>query len=610
MTTLTGKVRQASFALIVLMAVGACDSGAPSQSADTGTRDQAAPTFATPETDRVTTTTTPAETISAIEALTTGFIPVTDEILQNPDPTDWLRWRRDHGATGYSPLDQVTPANVNKLQLAWAWTMEPGGMEQEPIVYRGIMYLPHTNGVVQALDARSGDLMWEYRRRFEGEVTGGTTRNIAIYQDKIYLTTSDAYLVALDARSGELVWEVKTGDPADRVRYTAGPIAGEGMVFAGQTCGTGTSSACSVSAFDAQTGAPLWRRESVAGPGDPDEHVATWGKVPYEQRRKASFWLAGSYDPGLDLVYWSTASPYPYPEILKGDTGGGDLLYTNSILALDAKTGAIRWFFQMQPRDNFDLDHQDNPILADVEISGVMRKVIYLLGKPGILWAFDRQTGEHLWNSQQVIYQNIYDRIDPETGAITINEDLIPTAIGDTRLVCPGHRGGKMFQAKAYNPITGAVYSPVSSTCTNFKVVPLDESGNGLDDSDLRHMEGSNGQVGRLVAASAATGNTLWEYNQRAALGSVLTTAGRLVFVADLHRNFLALNADNGTVLWQVPLSAPVTGYPISYAADDKQYIAVAVGGGGIGTSTMAALYPELKSANGSNVLMVFTLGE
>jgi alcohol dehydrogenase (cytochrome c) len=589
MTYLGGKDQQTIMALFVFFALSACDVGIPSQAPDQ--------------------TQTAASQADVSNPLS-SFIPATDAVLENLPPGDWLRWRRDHGATGYSPLDQVTPENVNKLQLAWAWTLEPGGAEQEPIVYRGVMYLPHTNGVVQALDARSGDLLWEYRREFEGNTDGDTTRNIAIYNDKIYLTSPDAYLVALDARTGELAWEVKTGDPDDRVSYSAGPIAGEGRVFAGQTCGTGTTSSCSVGAFDADTGELLWRRESVAGPGDPASDEATWGNIPYEQRRKASFWITGSYDPELALVYWSTASPYPYPEILMGDTKGGDLLYTNSILALDAETGDIRWFFQMQPRDNFDLDQQDNPILADVEINGIIRKVIYLLGKPGILWAFDRETGEHLWNRQLVIYQNIYERIDPETGDITINENLIPTTIGETQLVCPGHRGGKMFQTNAYNPLTGAVYSPVSSTCTNFKVVPLNVSGNGLDNSDLRHMQGSNGLVGRLVATSAATGRTLWTYNQRAALGSVLTTAGKLVFVADLHRNFLALDADNGNLIWKVPLSAPVTGYPISYAADNKQYIAVTVGGGGIGTRTMADLYPELKSANGSNVIVVFALGE
>ena len=353
----------------------------------------------------------------------------------------------------------------------------------------------------------------------------------------------------------------------------------------------------------------LWRRESVAGPGDPAEHNATWGGVPHEQRRKASFWMTGSYDPDLNLVYWTTASASPYPEVHKG-TGSGDLLYTNSILALDADSGVIRWFFQMQPRDNFDMDHQDNPILADLEIGGTVRKVVYTMGKPGILWALDREDGEYLWHQQLVAFQNLYEQIDSTTGAITMNEELIPREIGESRLVCPGMRGGKLFQTNAYNPITNALYSPVSNACSIFEIVPLDVIESGIDYDRIEHMQGSNGQVGRLTAVSAATGEILWTYDQRAALGSVLTTAGGLVFVGDLHRYFRALDADTGSVLWETPLSAPVTGYPISYAADGKQYIAVAVGGSSGGTSHLASLYPELWAPNGSNVLMVFALGD
>ena len=537
------------------------------------------------------------------------FVPVTDAVLNNPAPGDWLRWRRDNNADGYSPLNQVNRENVHQLQLAWTWVMGAGEQEQEPIVYQGVMYLPHTHGVVQALDAKTGDFIWEYRRKLPEGMGSGTTRNIAIYQDKIFLTTEDAFLVALDASSGKLVWEVKTGDPGDRVNYSAGPIIGDGKVFAGQTCGTGTRSACSLSAHDTETGKLLWRRESVAGPGDPAEHNATWGKVPHNMRRKASFWLTGSYDPELNLVYWTTASPYPYPEIHKGTTEGGDLLYTNSILALDADTGNIKWFFQMQPRDNFDMDHQDNPILANVEIGGEMRKVVYVLGKPGIQWAFDRETGEYLWHKQLVTFQNLYEYIHPETGAITMNENIIPKKIGDIQLVCPGMRGGKLFQTKAYNPENNIIYSPVSNECANFEVVSLDMSNAGVSYSDIKHMQGSNDQVGRLTASSASTGEILWTYDQRAALGSVLTTAGGLVFIGDLHRYFRALDADTGKILWEVPLSAPVTGYPISYGVAGKQYIAVAVGGGNPGTRQLAQLYPELKNINGSNILMVFSLG-
>ncbi|MBI3941022.1 MAG: PQQ-binding-like beta-propeller repeat protein [Acidobacteria bacterium] len=536
------------------------------------------------------------------------FVPATDAILQNPDPADWLMWRRGQSANGYSPLDRVNRQNVRKLRLAWSWAMEAGPQEQEPIVYRGVMYLPHTNGVVQALDARTGALIWEYRRKLPEDLGNDTTRNIAIYRDKIFVTTEDAYLVALDARSGSVMWETKVADRSKRINYSTGPIAGDGKVFSGTTCG-GVTPPCFVTAHDAETGKQLWRRESIAGPEDPAEHNATWGGVPYEQRHKGSLWLTGSYDPGLKLLYWTTASAQPYPEIHKG-TGKGALLYTNSILALDPETGVIKWFFQMEPRDNFDMDHQTNPILADVQIGGIRRKVVYVLGKPGILWAFDRETGTHLWNRQLVTYQNLYKNIDPKTGEITMNEEIIPREVGTSHLVCPGMRGGKLFQTNAYNPRTNALYNPVSNECTNFRVVPLDVNASGVENDRIEHMQGSGGKVGRLAAVSASTGELLWTYDQRAAMGSVLTTAGGLVFAGDLHRYFRAFDAETGKVLWEIPLSAPVSGYPISYAVDGRQYVAVAVGGRTAGQRHMARLYLELKASMGSNILMVFELGD
>jgi len=550
----------------------------------------------------------PALSIPAAHAELTDFQPVTDKALTEPDAANWLRWRGNHNANGYSPLSEITSDNISELRLAWAWNMEAGESEQEPIVYKGIMFLPHSNGRVQALHAHNGDLIWEYKRRLPRSSRNATTRGLAIYGDKIYLTTDDAYVVALDARTGSVIWEIQTGEPDERVNYSSAPIAGNGKVFAGQTCGTGTPRACALIAHDAETGEILWKRESVAGPEDPTEHEATWGQVPYDLRRKASFWLTGSFDPELNRLYWSTASPYPYPEILKGETGGGDLLYSNSILAIDADTGAIEWYFQMQPRDNFDMDHQDNPILADVEINGEQRKVVFVLGKPGIAWAFDRGTGEYLWHSQLTPYQNLYDDIDPETGAIRMNTSLIPRSIGDKRIVCPGVRGGKLFQTDAFNPKTGNLYSPISNECTNYEIVPLDVNRSGVDYSKLFHMEGSGGNVGRLAAISASNGEVLWNYDQRVALGSVLTTGGGLVFVGDLHRYFMALDAQSGDVVWRIPLGSPVTGYPISYAVNSKQYIAVGVGGGSVGARHLAQLYPEISVQHGNSMLYVFAL--
>lgn len=544
-----------------------------------------------------------------IEAQKAAFVPVTDAVLRKPSPGDWLRWRRDHGATGYSPLDRIDRRNVGRLRLAWAWGMEPGTQEQEPLVYNGVMYLLHPNAIVQALDARTGELIWEYRRKMPEGVDGGdTVRNIALYQNKIFFTTQDAHVAALDAATGTIVWDVETANYKERVNYSAGPIAADGKVFAATTCGVGTPRPCFLSAHDAATGKELWRRESVAGPRDPSEHQATWNGVPYEKRRKASFWLTGSYDPELKLLYWTTGSAYPYPELHKG-SGAGALFYTNSILALDPESGATKWFFQMQPRDNFDMDHQDNPILADVPVGRAVRKMVFVLGKPGVLWAFDRQTGTHLWNRQLVAEQNLYQKIDASTGAITMNEAIIPKQVGVTQLVCPGMRGGKLIQTHAYSPQTHALYSPVSNACSTFEVVPLETEASGVR-YRIAEMEKAAGKVGRLVAISAATGEIKWTYDQRAAMGSVLTTAGGLVFAGDFHRYFRAFDADTGKVLWEVPLSGPVTGYPISYGVDGRQYVAVAVGGGTAGQRDLARLYPELKAPNGSNVLMVFALGE
>jgi alcohol dehydrogenase (cytochrome c) len=537
-----------------------------------------------------------------------AFVPVTDAVLRNPAPGDWLRWRRDHSASGYSPLDQIDRRNVQRLRLAWTWAISPGTQEQEPLVYNGVMYLLHPNATVQALNARNGDVMWEYRRELPKDVGAGeTVRNIAMYQNKIFLATQDAHLAALDAATGKVVWDVRMADYKERVNYSAGPIAADGKVFAATTCGVGTPRACFLSAHDAATGKELWRRESVAGPRDPQEHQATWRGVPYERRRKASLWLTGSYDPELRWVFWTTGSAYPYPELHKG-TGDGAVLYTNSILALDAGTGAIKWFFQMQPRDNFDMDHQDNPILADIVEGGAAQKRVFVLGKPGILWAFDRQTGRHVWHRQLVAEQNLYTDIDAD-GAITMNEAIIPKKVGTSQVVCPGMRGGKLIQTHAFSPRTTGVYSPVSNACSTFDVVPLEEEASGVR-YRIAPMDAAGGKVGRLTAVSARTGEILWTYDQRAAMGSVLTTGGGLVFAGDLHRYFRAFDDETGKVLWDVPLSGPVTGYPISYAVDGKQYVAVAVGGETSGQRDLARLYPELKTSNGANILMVFALGE
>jgi alcohol dehydrogenase (cytochrome c) len=529
-------------------------------------------------------------------------------MLRLPKAADWIEWRRDRGATGYSPLDQINRANVGRLKVAWTVAMDAGSLEPEPLVYDGVMYLPQPGDAVRAIDAKTGASLWEYRReRPQGARGGlGVHRNLALYQDKVLLGTSDAHLVALAAETGRVVWDVAVADATQGFSYTAGPIAGDGRVFASLTCGGGTAR-CFVSAHDASSGKELWRRETVAGPNDSAAVNATWNGLPYERRTKASMWMAGSYDSDLKQLFWTTGSAFPYTEVAKG-TPGSSNLYTQSILSLKADSGAIAWFRQLVPRDNFDLDHADNPILADVAIGGTTRKVVYTMGKPSVLWALDRLTGEHLWHRLVVPYQNIYKSIDEKTGAITFNEDIIPKTASGSQLVCPGMRGGKIFQAKAFNPQSDAVFSAVSLACSNFEILPLEKSSSGFNWDRMEPMPGSNGNVGRLAAVRASTGALLWTYDQRAPIGSVLTTGGRLVFAGDLYRNFRALDAETGKVLWETPLEGPVEGYPISYAVNGKQYIAVSAGGASVGQRHLSQLFPELKAPAGGNVMVVFAI--
>jgi alcohol dehydrogenase (cytochrome c) len=537
------------------------------------------------------------------------FQPVTDRMLAAPSDADWMQWRRDQGATGYSPLDRINRGNVGQLKVAWTMPLEQGSQEPEPLVYRGVMYLPQPGDAVRAIDARTGAAVWEYRRERPQGARGsglGIHRNLALYQEHLLLGTSDAHLVALDAASGRVDWDTTVADSTQGYSYTAGPIAADGRVFASLTCGGG-SAHCFVAAFDAATGKELWRRETVAGPSDSAEVNATWNGLPYERRTKASMWMTGSYDANLKMLYWTTGSAFPYTEVGKG-TPGSSNLYTQSILALKAETGQIAWFHQLVPRDNFDLDHADNPILADVSIAGRARKLVYAMGKPSVLWAFDRESGEHLWHRLVVPFQNIYKNIDEKTGAITINDEIIPTTASGFQRVCPGVRGGKMFQSKAFDPKNDIVITGVSLACSNLEILPLDKGPSGFNWDRMEPMPGANGNVGRLAAVRASTGALLWTNDQRAPMGSVLTTAGGLVFAGDLYRMFRAFDATSGKVLWESTMAGPVEGYPISYAVEGRQYVAVSAGGASVGQRHLQQLFPDLTPPTGPAQLVVFSV--
>ena len=543
--------------------------------------------------------------------------PVTNEMLTKPAPEDWLMRRGDYRAWGYSSLDQITADNVGRLKLAWAWNMEPGYQEEAPLAHDGVVFLANPKNVVQALDGRTGDLLWEYRRELP-KIEGGyhndlfdrSRGTIALYADKLLLASADAHVVALDARTGKVIWDTAVADYRQGYTFTSGPIVANGKVVAGISGCTnpGTSSGCFIVALDANTGAEVWRTKTIAQPGSPGDE--SWHGLPAAQRNGGSVWTSGSYDPALNLLYWGTGGPIPHTELVRG-TGDGAVLYTDSTLALDADTGKIVWYHQFLPRDNWNLDHVFEQVLVDIEVDNRPRQALLAIGKPGIIWALDRRTGEFLW-ARETTHQTVYKHVDPETGQVAINESLIPKALEETKFVCPSFYGGKLWMATAYNPASKTLFVPLNNLCMDYKAVeqqPLPGEDYGRGRMVFRHAPGNNGNIGRVEAVNLQSKQTQWTQQRRPYWSSsLLATAGGLVFGGDTNRRITAFDVATGKTLWELPLNSQPGGFPMTYMAGGKQYVAIPTGLSLIGNRVVRTLTPEIPVPSRGSTLLVFAL--
>ncbi len=570
----------------------------------------------------------------------TNFAPVTDEILRNPAASDWLHLGGNYEHWNYSKLDQINRDTIGDVRMVWARQMAVGGRAQvSPIVYNGVMFLPNPHDVTQAIDAATGDLLWEYKRENlpfvgrdeEGGIRHGyreTQRGIAIYGDMVFDTGIDNSVIALDAKSGQVVWEIRRSNSGWEVS-TSGAIVANGKVFVGGSCQQAPHN-CYVTAHDVTNGEELWRNEVVPRPGQPG--YETWGGQPFESHFCTGVWGQLVYDPVQDLVHYGSTGTCPAPDVQRGVAGLNATLYgSNTRYAVRPDTGEIVWRHQILPQDNwdqectFDMMLIDTAIHPDPNMEGALAvnpnanydSVRTLAGMPcknPVFWAFKADDGQFFYARETFpSAQNLYTGIDPVTGAVTMNQEVVLDEAGETVTFCTTYSGGRDWPSGAYDPVRNIMIQPTANLCTQSTSRTDREGvpGNGYNTNNITIPNPAvaeiNGEypVGRITAANVTTGATAWHYLQRADnYAPVLATAGGLVFNGDAARYFFALDSDTGERVWDVRLGSGLGGYPVTYGVNDRQFVAVAAG------YARNRLNPEVDMPLGSNMIYVFALPE
>ena len=475
----------------------------------------------------------------AANNLASRVTTVTDDMLKNPPDGDWLQWRRTYDGWGYSPLDQINKSNVKNLKLVWSWGMTPGGTTQEtPLVHDGVMYIQNSTHLIQAINAATGQLLWQYQHRLPEGVLPNGVRNKAIYGDNLYVATRDAHILAINAKTGKLVWDQQVADVKKGWGYTSGPLVANGVLIQGMTnCSNAQPGGCFFSGHDTKTGKELWRVNTIARGDTPEGN--SWNGVPVEARYGASAWIAGSYDVEQNLFFAGVGQPYPWPAGLNGllpknadAKYTNNALYTDSTLAIDPTSGKLKWYHQYLQNDTLDLDYVYERLILDLPVNGQTRKTVVTTGKLGIIEAIDRTNGEWLWH-KETVPQNVVQSIDPKTGAKTINPAVIPQ-IGQTTFNCPADPGGRAWQATSYSPKTRMLYMPTVEFCSNTVLNPLDPgqvyTGGGLATYNRVPVPNSDGKIGQVRAVKLDDRTDAWMYRQYAPVTtSTLPTGGGLV---------------------------------------------------------------------------------
>ena len=512
---------------------------------------------------------------------------VSFERLLNADkePHNWLTYSGSMMSQRYSPLAQITPQNVKNLELQWVYQARSlEKFEATPLVVDGILYTVQAPNDVVALDAVTGRIFWTYSYAPALDARpccGRVNRGLAILGDTLFMGTIDAHLIAIDAKSGHPLWNVTVGKAAAGYALTHAPLVIKDKVIVG-TAGGEYGVRGFIAAYDARTGKEAWRFYTIPGPGEPGHE--TWAGDSWKYGG-GSVWMTGSYDPALNLTYWGIGNPGPD---YNGDVRLGDNLYSDCVVALDADTGKLKWYYQFSPHDEFDYDSVQVPVLADMDWQGGPRKVMLWANRNGFMYALDRTTGQFLLGKPfvQVNWATGFD----EKGRPMRTPGKLPTPEGT--LIFPGNQGGTNWYSPSYSPRTGLFYIPTWDNYSSvFIKAPVEYTeGRRFMGASPRSIIGGlrgpqqntrkdNEGFGAVRAFDPKTGEKKWEFKMADVTDAgILTTASDLLFSGGREGYFFALDARSGELLWKGAVGGAVASGPMSYSVGDKQYVAVSAG--------------------------------